>query len=213
MPTRIKFPRTPHIPWSNPKSDDVSMNLDAYSILCHSPVIVTEKMDGENTTLYADGLHARSLDSKHHISRSWIKNFWATNIRGKIPESMRICGENMYAVHSIKYKNLESYFLGFAVFVEDRCLSWADTLDVFQDLGIVSVRMLLDSRSGLTTSDIQALDYITRNSEGYVVRMSSHFSFENYSKCVGKYVRPNHVQTDEHWMNKPIELNKLKGEK
>lgn len=37
------------------------------------PVVITEKMDGENTTLYRDGLHARSLDSRHHPSRNWVK--------------------------------------------------------------------------------------------------------------------------------------------
>lgn len=40
---------------------------------------------------------------------------WAANISGQIKDGMRICGENMFAVHSIKYDKLPSYFLGFSV--------------------------------------------------------------------------------------------------
>ena len=38
---------------------------------------VKEKMDGENTSLYQDGFHARSIDGRHHSSRDWVKGFWA----------------------------------------------------------------------------------------------------------------------------------------
>ncbi len=36
-------------------------------------VIATLKLDGENTTMYSDHIHARSLDSAHHPSRTMIK--------------------------------------------------------------------------------------------------------------------------------------------
>jgi len=36
-------------------------------------VVVTEKMDGENTTMYCDNIHARSIDGRHHPSRDWVK--------------------------------------------------------------------------------------------------------------------------------------------
>lgn len=35
--------------------------------------------------------------------------------------------------------------------------------------------------------------------EGVVVRITDSFKIEDFSKYVCKYVRPNHVQTDEHW--------------
>ncbi|MGC5412734.1 RNA ligase family protein, partial [Streptomyces sp. DT225] len=59
---RTHYPRTPHLPWSpGATSDDVRMT--DLAALAGTEVVVTEKLDGENTTLYADGLHARSLDS------------------------------------------------------------------------------------------------------------------------------------------------------
>ena len=61
---------------------------------------MTEKLDGENTTLYADGLHARSLDSAHHPSRTWVKALQA-RIGHAVPKGWRVCGENMFARHSI----------------------------------------------------------------------------------------------------------------
>jgi hypothetical protein len=34
-------------------------------------VVVTKKLDGENTTLYADGLHTRSPALPGHVHRTW----------------------------------------------------------------------------------------------------------------------------------------------
>ena len=60
---RIKYPRTPHFPWSPGATDDDKI-LQDLSVFDKQPVVITEKMDGENTTIYADGyIHARSLDS------------------------------------------------------------------------------------------------------------------------------------------------------
>lgn len=56
---RTHYPRTAHLPWSpGATSDDV--RIADLSGLTGREVVVTEKLDGENTTLYADGLHARS---------------------------------------------------------------------------------------------------------------------------------------------------------
>ena len=38
-----------------------------------------------------------------------------------------------------------------------------------------------------------------REVEGFVVRNEDSFAYEDFSKNVAKYVRKNHVQTDEHW--------------
>jgi len=48
---RVKYPRTPHLPWSpGASSDDVRhLNIDHFK---NKQVVVTEKMDGENTSLY-----------------------------------------------------------------------------------------------------------------------------------------------------------------
>ncbi len=106
----VKYPRTPHLPWSSGRAED-DIALDSIEHLERlEDVVVTEKLDGENTTLYHDYLHARSIDSKSHPSRDWIKRFHA-KVRYDIPEDFRICGENMYAKHSIFYDALTTYYI------------------------------------------------------------------------------------------------------
>jgi hypothetical protein len=74
---RSKYPRTPHLPWSPGRTGD-DILLDSIRHLERlQDVVVTEKRDGENTTLYRDYLHARSLDSSSHVSRNWLKCFHA----------------------------------------------------------------------------------------------------------------------------------------
>lgn len=62
---KIKYPRTYHLPFSEGfTSDDKVLEND--DIFHNKEVVVTVKMDGENTTIYPTGeYHARSLDSKH----------------------------------------------------------------------------------------------------------------------------------------------------
>lgn len=60
--TRTKYPRIPHLPWSPGRLED-DIALDSIEHLERlEDVVVTEKLDGENTTLYHDYLHARSVD-------------------------------------------------------------------------------------------------------------------------------------------------------
>ena len=69
----VKYPRTWHLPWSPGATKDDRVLPDTAHFNSQE-VVVTVKMDGENTTLYPDYLHARSLDSRNHPSRNWIKN-------------------------------------------------------------------------------------------------------------------------------------------
>lgn len=206
MNKHIKYPRTFHLPWSESITNDdkVFQNVDHWK---NKIVVVTEKMDGENTTLYNDYIHARSIDSGNHPSRDWVKNFWST-IKYKIPDGWRICGENLYAKHSIHYENLKSYFLGFSIF-DDRnmCLNWDETLTWFDYLEIEPVRELY---RGLFDEKKFKDSWDTVDSEGYVVRTIDEFHYDNFSKNVGKYVRKNHVQTDKHWSNMKIVPNKMR---
>ena len=126
---RIKYPRTLHIPSSHgATSDDKMLTAKQYVEFFQGRNIqITEKMDGENTTLYSDYLHARSLDSRHHPSRDWVKRF-QSEIGHNIPDNWRICGENLFAKHSVSYDNLDSYFYGFSIWNENNiCLSAEET--------------------------------------------------------------------------------------
>lgn len=205
----VKYPRTHHLPWSPGQNEDdrVLQNTDQFK---NKRVIVTVKMDGENTTMYSDYFHARSLDSKNHSSRNWCKNFWST-ISQDIPHGWRICGENLFAQHSIHYDDLESYFMGFSVW-NDRniCLSWDHTLEWFSLLGIVPVKVLYD---GIFDENIIKKLYNEdewNTCEGYVLRIADEFPYSQFRKSVAKYVRKDHISTIKHWMHgKPIVPNSL----
>ena len=202
---RTPYPRTPHLPWSpGASADDVRVaDLDA---LRGREVVVTEKLDGENTTLYADGVHARSLDSAHHPSRSWVKGLQG-RIGARLPAGWRVCGENVYARHSIGYADLESWFYGFSVWDGDRCLDWDRTARFLRDLGVptppVLWRGVFDERA------LRRLRVDTARQEGYVVRTAEGFGRDAFGRRVAKWVRARHVRTDTHWMAAPVVENGL----
>lgn len=205
----VKYPRTMHLPWSLGRSDDDKVIPDLSGFV-GKRVIVTEKMDGENTSLYSDHMHARSLDSRHHSSRDWVKAFWS-GFKHDIPEGWRVCGENMYARHSIAYSGLKTYFYGFSVWnATNECLSWDDTLVWFELLGITPAPTLYDGIWDETV--IKGLYDPKTDSdthEGYVVRIADGFSLSRFRSNAAKYVREKHVQTNQHWMHAQIVKNEL----
>lgn len=204
---RVKYPRTFHMPFSpGVQSDDKIIKTT--SQFEGRRVILTEKMDGENTSMYRDGIHARSLDSAHHESRDWVKRIWS-EISCNIPENFRICGENMYAKHSIAYNDLRSYFYAFSVWDGTLCLSWDETIMWTELLEIPVVPVLYD---GLYDEDkIQSIcqNLDQDKIEGAVLRIADQFNYIQFGDFVMKYVRKGHVQTDIHWMHQKIEPNKL----
>lgn len=204
--TRIKYPRTFHFPWSEGVQSDDKI-ISTLQHLEGKRIIVTEKMDGENTTLHRDYMHARSVDSAHHPSRDWIKTFWG-NLAHEIPEGMRVCGENLFAKHSIAYDALPSYFMGFSMWNGETCLDWDTTMEYFELLSIVPVPVLYDGI--YDEQKIQALWDPSRGTEGYVVRVAEAFVYEDFATHVAKFVRANHVQTNKHWRNQEIVPNNLK---
>ena len=208
---RVKYPRTHHLPFSPGvgKGDRIIENMSGFE---NEEIVVTVKYDGEQMNVYNDGFHARSIDSGSHPSRNW---FWRIHnqIGHDIPEGYRICGENLYAVHSIKYNHLPSHFLLFAIYNnKNECLSWDETLEWTALLNLKAVDELYRGQY-----DEQILKNLYRSihnndtMEGFVVRVTRKFNYSEHKKVVAKYVRQNHVQTDQHWIHKPIEINGLEN--
>ncbi|MBZ9594200.1 AAA family ATPase [Streptomyces erythrochromogenes] len=202
---RTHYPRTPHLPWSPGASADDVRSLGLAG-LTGREVVVTEKLDGENTTLYADGLHARSLDSGHHPSRAWVKGLQG-RIGPHIPAGWRVCGENLYARHSIPYEDLDSWFYGFSVWDGEQCLDWDRTVRFLRGLGVPVPRVLW--RGTFDERALRRLRLDTARQEGYVVRTAAGFSRADFGRCVAKWVRVGHVQTDTHWMYAEVVPNGL----
>lgn len=210
LSSRHKYPRTPHFPFSHGFSSDDKV-LSTVEHFLGKEVVVTLKMDGENTSLYCDGYHARSLDSRHHPSRNWLKAFHGT-FAHEIAQGWRICGENLYARHSLAYDALPSYFLGFSVWNDKNiALDWDSTLEFFRRLGIEPVPTLYRGPfdEALLRGLVKELD--SEKDEGLVARLAGAIRYEDFALSVAKWVRPRHVQTNEHWMHAAVAPNRLRG--
>jgi hypothetical protein len=213
-PKYFKYPRTPHLPWSLGRSaDDISLDSIGYLELLKD-IVVTEKLDGENTTLYRDYIHARSIDSQSHPARDWVKKLHAT-IRHDIPEYYRICGENLFAKHSIYYDRLTTYFYVYSIYQEDICLSWDETLEWCELLGLSTVPILYSGpwNEIAVKACWTGKSAVGDSQEGYVVRNAERFDFDKFRLNVAKFVRADHVQSEEHWIFQEITPNKLKNDK
>lgn len=207
---RKKYPRTPHVPFSPGATSDDKV-LKSLAHFKGKEVVITIKMDGENTSLYTDGFHAKSIDSPHHPARDWIARFQG-EMGYNIPAGWRVCGENMYAKHSLAYSDLPSYFLAFSVWNErNRALSWDDTEEMLQLLELHCVKVVYRGvfDEAVLRRLVAALD-LSRD-EGLVIRLASEFAYQDFAKSVAKWVRADHVETDEHWMHQAIVPNKLKN--
>lgn len=212
----VKYPRTFHLPWSPGMHDDDRMMPDV-NVFEGKRVVVMEKLDGENTSMYNDHIHARSVSSGGHPSRNWIRAFHS-RIQADIPPLWRINVENMYAEHSIHYKDLDTYAYGFAIWDEKNCiLTWKDTLDWFNLLGIIPCPVIYwdvyDRAKIEAAYDAYREARLKQGGdiEGYVIRIDEPFPFSQFKHNVGKYVRKGHVQTTKHWMyGQPVIPNQLK---
>lgn len=206
----IKYPRTYHLPWSTLSKDDRMMKDD--SSLMGNEVVVTLKMDGENTTMYNDYIHARSLESSSHETRNWVRGLWS-QVAYLLDSNMRVCGENLFAVHSIKYTDLSSYFQVFSIWMDNTCLSWAETEEYSKILGLETVPVIYLGTYSKNAIE-EAFKPFSTTQEGYVVRIASGFSYSDFRRSVGKFVMPKFRRvvnnSHGHWISKKIEANKLK---
>lgn len=208
MSNLYKYPRTLHLPWSRGVQSDDKVLRNVHSFL-GKYIVVTEKMDGENTTLYPDYIHARSVSSVHHSSQDWVKSFWRT-FSYKIPDNKRICGENLYAKHSVFYPDLDSYFYCFSIWNGANCLSWVETKRLADSLGIKLVPVLYEGIYDEALLKQLASDLDLEKTEGYVIRLADAFDYSDFQDSVAKFVRKDHVQTNKHWKQQQIIPNGLR---
>lgn len=194
----MKWPKTMHLPSSPGLQNDDRRIENLYNLLGQE-VVITEKLDGENTSFHSDKAHARSIDGKGHPSRTWVKALHGT-VRHLIPSHIQIVGENMYAKHSIFYDRLSTYFYLFGVIDKERdvLLSFDETGEWAKKLGLEVVPILY---SGIFREEfvMPERSFCGDKIEGYVVRLAREIKLDEYHRCVAKFVRKGHVQTDIFW--------------
>jgi len=205
-----KWPRTYHLPFSPGLQND-DRRLPDPSIFHGRRVIATEKFDGEGATMTRERTYPRSPDGRYHPSRDMMKAYHATKA-AMIPVDWRISGEYMYARHSIEYTHrngnpLPSWFIGFGVWNSDNILlGWDETLEIFEMLDIEPARLLYDGEWDEDHLRNLAEGLDNSRQEGLVVRLADPISYPSgrgdagrFFSGVAKWVRKDHVATDEHW--------------
>jgi hypothetical protein len=209
MKTYYKYPRTPHLPWSPGATDDDIRVLNT-AHLAGKNVVVTIKRDGESTSVYWDGkVHARSIDSSNHPSRDWIKRL-AASISHEFPVGWRVVFENLYAEHTIHYKELKSYAEVISIWDGTNvCLSWADTKEWCALFNLYHVPVLYEGiyDEKLIKGLYQPFDEFGDPMEGYVVRVVDAFHRDDFNTSVAKYVSAQFKDAlsesgDDHWLEK-----------
>ena len=222
----MKYPRTYHLPWSpGATSDDKKLQEGWFDFYKGKEVVFTEKLDGENTAMTHYDVYARSHGAP---TRSpWSRNLWDPSdglywkIKQYIGPNETIYGENLYGEHSIHYDALDAYWHMFAVNDGNLWYSWDEVKEFAKILGVPHVpeleRCVLREEGEVKEIIDELMNnytsyYANRSGrEGIVMRITDSFPIMEFPHYVCKYVRSNHVQTDEHWTRnwKKAELVKV----
>lgn len=198
------------------------------------PLAVMIKMDGSNAMLvrdYDEPVRARNGKHADHESFDMLKHeYWERDVFDAIPEHIQVFGENMYAKHSIHYgcpfdgcngcedraASVQDVFLVFGAYDTryDLWLSWPEVFNLSREIGFemaptVRTDVSFESIQDLKSLQTMADDLIESGHEGIIVRSFYPFHYGQFDRLLGKYVRPNHVTTDDHWMHRPTIRNKV----
>ena len=207
----VKYPRTLHLPWSPGRTKDDRV-LEDTSKFDGRETIVSIKCDGENSTIYRNGFHARSIDSDSHPSQTHVRALQG-RIGHELPDGWRIVVENVYATHSIRYDDLESFEFLISVWTDKNvCLSWSDTVEYAALLDIPTVPVIWRGAFDREAIEAAYAPYAEKH-EGYVVRIAESFAYGDFKNSVAKWVRPNHVAATVHnwrsgWYPSPENVNR-----
>lgn len=209
----MKYPRTYHLPFSpGATSDDKRLQDGWFDFYKGKEVVFTEKLDGENTAMNCVDVYARSHGAP---TRSpWSRNLWDPSdglywkVKNFIGPNETVYGENLYGEHSIHYDALDTYWHMFAVNDGNLWYSWDEVKEFAKILGVPHVpeleRCVLREEGEVKEIIDELMEHTSyyackSGREGVVMRLTDSFPIMEFPRCVCKYVRANHVQTDEHW--------------
>lgn len=223
MSVSTKYGRTYHYPFSPGTTSDDRINSNYIEDLSKiNTVIHTEKLDGENNCLSRYGIFARSHATP--TTSPWTRSLKAKwDVLKHDLGDYEIFGENLYAIHSIKYVKLKEHYFVFGIREHGRWLSWEETefisaffdfptVPVLETISINSEKYHTDDWSDFyrkniliqccKRSEFESIDALTNNEctiEGIVTRNIEGYDASDFQHNVFKYVRKGHVKTDEHW--------------
>lgn len=221
----LKYPRTPHITGSRLQPGDEDLVSVAMDALFPLPLVVEEKLDGSNCGVSFDTLGNLVLQSRGHVLTGGARERqfdllkrWAGNhaawLRERLGARYVMYGEWLFARHTIPYDELPHYFMEFDILDReaDQFLSTERRRTLLAGGPVVSVPVLATGRN----IDLSA--HLGRSTCSSIEPMEGlYLKHEEKGQVQGrfKYVRPSFLQavadSGEHWMDRPIEQNKLRA--
>lgn len=212
----MKYGRTSHFPFSPGTTSDDRINHDYWSDISKIEQLVhTEKLDGENNCLSRYGVFARSHAAPSQSPwTAWLRQRWEL-LKNDLGD-LEIFGENLYAVHSIEYRKLENHYYVFGIRQHGQWLSWEETKFYAHllDFPTVPEIRILSTPQDRSAFEVEVLSIVSQpgamgtmdaftgkpcTMEGVVTRDAAGYAVQDFQHRVFKYVRKNHVKTDEHW--------------
>jgi ATP-dependent RNA circularization protein (DNA/RNA ligase family) len=219
----LKYPRTSHLAGSAQQAGDEDLRIAAWSELAGRFVVIEEKLDGANAGVsFSEGdlmlqsrghaLSGGGRERQFDLFKRWAH--WHQEVlRRVLGERYVMYGEWLYARHTIPYDWLPHFFLEFDVWDREAAefLSTERRRTLLYGTPVVSVPVLhagaitalepLIGRSTASTSEQMEGLYLKVEEVGRVA-----------ARC--KFVRPGFLQaveaSGEHWMDRPIEPNRLR---
>jgi ATP-dependent RNA circularization protein (DNA/RNA ligase family) len=224
----FKFPHTPHLAWlapGFPRADKVLSPSEAKQFL-DGPIVVEEKVDGANIGIYFDGTGTMQVKNRGTVLQPgchpqfqalWP---WLAQRHESLHDALRgnlvLFGEWCFAVHSVRYRDLPEFFIGFDVYDRRerkfwsalRRNEWARPLDI------------------VTAPAIATEEFTLRKLENLLLSLHSHFGDQlaeglylrkdkgDWLQKRAKLVRSEFLQAiEEHWTTRALEKNLLRRTK
>ena len=220
----VKYPRTPHLDGSRVQPGDEDLGIVGISDLEGLPLVIEEKLDGSNSGISFDDDGTLVLQSRGHVLTGGPRERqfdlfkrWASTYRDSLWRILGnrylMYGEWLYARHTIAYDELPHYFLEFDILDRETgsFLSTDRRHALLAGSPVQSVPVLARSpvpvweklltRSRCSSSELMEGLYVKWEADGHV-------------RGRYKYVRRGFLQavadSETHWMDRPIEPNRLR---
>lgn len=230
---RMKYPHTPF--FRNSPGGDVSEKREngvmKWESLINKDLVFTVKMDGSNATFDYAGVAARNANDAPHVSFDMLKAKHDAFNPCFLPDYLQFFCEWLYAKHSIHYTGetaLTDYAQLFGIFNHrtNEWLGWESVREWAKSLGIHTVPTISELYKGCgypivkkrysQPQDLEndvagwAKKVISDGHEGIVVRSAYSYPWNKFNQNIAKYVRANHVNTDQHWSQQKVVRNEVK---